>query len=164
MSLFSPHKSGNITPFKKQKDFFSLLPKFFCRFRRGVPPTPYVHPIPPKVTQCHPRLRGQAEGCNAKMQKPGASRVRLLVCTAPSAVAFLIKSVVERSRPPAADNGPKQTPPSCDYPEPPPLVIVVLQCRSSYKQNTNLLYHHVSFLSNRNSAAKRSTGERKSAS
>jgi hypothetical protein len=40
-------------------------------------------------------------------------------------------------------------------------VIVILQCRTSYKQNTNLLYHHVSFLSNRNSAAKRSTGEKK---
>jgi hypothetical protein len=40
-------------------------------------------------------------------------------------------------------------------------VIVFLECDSSYKQNTNLLYHHVSFLSSRNSAAKRSTGERK---
>jgi hypothetical protein len=28
-------------------------------------PTPYVDPIPPKVTQCHPWLRGLAEGRKA---------------------------------------------------------------------------------------------------
>jgi hypothetical protein len=30
-------------------------------------PAPYVHPIPPKVTQCHPRLRESAEGRKPEM-------------------------------------------------------------------------------------------------
>jgi hypothetical protein len=42
-------------------------------FRPTPSPTPYVDPIPPKTTQCHPRLRGQAEGRNPKMQKPDFS-------------------------------------------------------------------------------------------
>lgn len=37
--------------------------------------TPYVHPVRPKVTQCHPRLRASAEGRNPKMRKPGMSWV-----------------------------------------------------------------------------------------
>src|SRR5579864_2484174 len=41
----------------------------FWQFCATPPPTPYVHPFPPKVTQCHPRLRGQAEGRNPKNNK-----------------------------------------------------------------------------------------------
>jgi hypothetical protein len=37
-------------------------------------PTPYVDPFPPKVTQCHPRLRVQAEGRNPKKQTSGLKR------------------------------------------------------------------------------------------
>jgi hypothetical protein len=37
-------------------------------------PTPYVDPIPPKTTQCHPRLRASAEGRNPKTQTPGLKR------------------------------------------------------------------------------------------
>jgi hypothetical protein len=95
---FSPHKSGNITPLKKQKDFFSLLPKFFCRFRRGCP-----YPLcTPNSTQGHP-MSPKAEGISRGSQ-PQNTRTRrqpgqITRVHSPSAVAFLIKSVVERSRP-----------------------------------------------------------------
>ena len=52
---FSSRKSVQaITPPQETKGLLQLLSKFFCQFGGGVPLPPYVHPIRPKVTQCHP--------------------------------------------------------------------------------------------------------------
>jgi hypothetical protein len=42
--------------------FFNSAINQVCNFLPPPCPTPYVDPIPPKTTQCHPWLRGQAEG------------------------------------------------------------------------------------------------------
>lgn len=75
MRLFSSQESVSHRTGQQTKGLRQLLSKLSCRFRSRGTATPYVHPVRPKVTQCHPRLRASAEGRNPKMRKPGMSWV-----------------------------------------------------------------------------------------
>jgi hypothetical protein len=79
MCLFHSQKSVSHRTSQQTKGLRQVPSKFFCRFTTGGTPTPYVDPIPPKVTQHDPRLRASAEGRNPKMRKPGMSQVKSLV-------------------------------------------------------------------------------------
>lgn len=148
MRLLPCHKSGNHRTAQETKGLHRLPFKFFCRFRGGVPPAPYVHPISPKVTQGHPRLRASAEGRNSKMRKPGViagsnhscgTAVRLCVLKSNQSWTAAALGCA------CMDLAKDRCPPITHYRNA-ARSFSFLHLTNSYKQNTNLLYHHFSFV------------------
>jgi hypothetical protein len=137
-------KAGNSNSLLRNKRTSSTDFQFFCE---GVP-------LPPMYTQFHPRspnaTQESAEGRNPKMRKPGRSRVKSLVSHSRPRLCVLNQISRGAQPPSAADTWVGQTPQLPDY----SLLLrrlrsfSFLHLNSSYKQNTNLLYHHVSFLFN----------------
>ena len=116
------------------------------------PRSPNAHPRPGSPTRAvfawwGGRLREPAEGRSSKMQKPGMSRVKITRRGRRPRLCVLNQISRGAQPPSAADTWVGQTPQPPDY----SLLLrrlrsfSFLHLNSSYKQNTNLLYHHVSF-------------------